>query len=77
MTDRINALTVFLDKDVREDDVQPLCEAILHLRRVIAVKKNVTNVGASAIAEERVRRELMKNFHDLLQGKPIPGRQEG
>ena len=67
MTDRINALTVVLDTDVRDDDAESLCEAIMHFRHVIKVEKNVSDIEAT-VAQTRVRRELVKNFHQLLRG---------
>lgn len=43
MTDRVNHLTVVLDKDYRDDDVQAIVEAICMLKGVASVGVNVTN----------------------------------
>lgn len=66
MTDRINALIVVLGKDVRDDEVESLCEAILHLRNVIKVEKNVRSIDAM-IAETRVRGELTVKLLEILK----------
>jgi len=57
MTDRFNALTVILEKDVREDDAEPLILAIRLLKGVLAVEGHVASLDEK-IAESRVRREL-------------------
>ncbi|KKL47628.1 hypothetical protein LCGC14_2333650 [marine sediment metagenome] len=41
MTDRINALTVVLDHDYRDDDIESMILAIMQFRGVLAVKANV------------------------------------
>lgn len=60
MTDRINALTVVLDRDVRDD------EAIMHLRHVIKVEKNVSNID-TLVAEARARRNLTTKILALIK----------
>ena len=57
MTDRVNALTVVLDHDIREDDVAALKSAIVMLRGVLTVTAHVTTT-ADSVARERVRREV-------------------
>lgn len=57
MTDRLNALIVVLENDMREDDAQSLIDAIHHLRGVSNVVPRVAEI-ADVIAESRVRREL-------------------
>lgn len=66
MTDRINALTVVLDKDMRDDDVESLCNVILHLRHVIAVQKNVSN-PESYMAEVRAQQELKMKLLSIFK----------
>jgi hypothetical protein len=66
MTDRIAALTVVLDTDIRADDIQPLIDAILMLRRVISVKWHVADPGQH-IANQRARHELAGKIMDILQ----------
>lgn len=57
MTDRVNALTVVLDHDIREDDVAALKTAIAMLRGVLTVTAHVAT-PADNVARERVRREV-------------------
>ena len=59
MTDRIKALTVVLEKDVREDDIQPLIDAIELLQGVGCVKKHVSDI-TDAVAFNRARLQLEK-----------------
>ena len=54
MTDRFHSLTVVLEKDIREDDVQPLMNAIRQMRGVIAVDGHVADF-ATHMAEQRAR----------------------
>lgn len=66
MTDRVHALTVVLDRDIREDDVEPLMEAILMLRHVYRVKPRVVE-AADEFARDRARAELRGKFHDFMR----------
>ena len=45
MTDRIHALTVTLDADVREDDVEPIVNAIRQIRHVLSVDQHVSDIS--------------------------------
>lgn len=65
MTDRYNAVTVVLEQDMREDDAESLINAIRHLRGVISVTGNVTEV-ADHIAQSRARRELEQRLWEAL-----------
>lgn len=71
MTDRVKGLTVVLDKDYREDDVEALCNAIRMLRGVLSVTKEVTDL-ADYLSRERVRQELVAKLVTLLE-PPAPG----
>ena len=68
MTDRINSLTIVLEKDVRDDDVEALISAVMQLRNVLSVEKNVTNVS-DVVARQRARQELGKKLLDVLYPK--------
>lgn len=57
MTDRYNALTVVLEKDMREDDAEQLLCAIRQLRGVLSVSGNVADL-TDHIAQERARHDL-------------------
>lgn len=50
MTDRIHAITVVV-KDMREDDVEPLIEAIKLLRGVVSVKTHVSDISQYSAVE--------------------------
>lgn len=71
MTDRVMALTVLLDRDMREDDVQALIDAIGLLAHVKRVEKAIVT-GAQALANYRARTEaaesLMKAAREMLEG---------
>lgn len=68
MTDRINALTVVLDHDIRIDDVEPLVEAIKQLRHVQSVDPRVAEVS-DHIAFARARTELSTKLWEVLHPK--------
>jgi hypothetical protein len=74
MTDRIHALTVVLDRDYRDDDVQRITEAIEMVRGVASVETHVSDFDDHA-ARHRVRHELAATVYDvfraLMDGKRI------
>jgi len=65
MTDRIHALTVILQIDTREDDIQPLVDAIKLLRNVADVNLHVANI-IDYSARTRIRRELLDKLWKVL-----------
>jgi len=67
MTDRINALTVHLEKDYRDDDVAELIEAIKHLRQVADVDMNVVD-HVDRCARVRIKHEMGDAFRNLWNG---------
>lgn len=69
MTDRYNALTVVLDRDIRSDDAKALISAIQQLRGVLRVDPHVAEL-TNHIAESRVRRELYEKLLNLLIEEP-------
>lgn len=68
MTDRYNAFIVVLERDIREDDAEPILNAIKHIRGVLSVKPHVADFSDS-IATERVRAELQQKLWDVLRGE--------
>lgn len=60
MTDQYNALVVMLEKDMRDDDAQGLCEAIGRMRGVLSVSghSHLNNLD-SLVTRQRARREIM------------------
>lgn len=66
MTDRINSLTIVIERDIRDDDCQPLIAAIQMMRGVLTVKANVAN-HSDFMAEERAKHELTKKIWEALK----------
>lgn len=66
MTDRYNALTVVLERDIREDDAELLINAIRMLRGVLSVNPNVSDLQ-DHVAIMRVKRELTQKLYDALK----------
>lgn len=65
MTDRVNALTVVLDRDIRVDDVEAIANAIRQLRHVADVVQNVASMS-DHIAETRAKMDLEKKLWAVL-----------
>jgi hypothetical protein len=66
MTDRINALTIVLDKDYRDEDAQAIIDAILMIRGVMHVTEHVVE-PISLIAEVRAKTELQSKLWEVLK----------
>jgi hypothetical protein len=66
MTDRVSGLTVILDKDVREDDVDGLAQAIGHMRGVIKVTKETAAPFPESVARARLAEDLAGRFRAIL-----------
>ena len=65
MTDRINALTIILEEDYREDDIDRLIDAIKMFTGVLDVKPHVASLQDS-IAEARAVCDLTKKLYEVL-----------
>jgi hypothetical protein len=73
MTDRVHALTVFLHDDIRDDDAQPIIDAIKMLKGVTDVQPHVQDfsaVWAMTEAKRQIRAELGDTFHRLVMDRP-------
>ncbi len=73
MTDRVKGFHVILDHDIRDDDVEGLRQAILHLRCV----ENVSSVLVTPddwMGRERAKLEIRDKILDLLI--PVPSRNK-
>lgn len=66
MTDRVHSLTLILDRDIREDDIESLVQALYHLKHVIQVDKNVSNIE-SHMAEGRAKWELRRQLVQVMK----------
>jgi hypothetical protein len=65
MTDRVHALTVVLEKEIREDDIQALIDAIKMMRCVLDVQTHVTDIDFYT-AREQARAHLTKQLWNVL-----------
>ncbi|HEY1956712.1 MAG TPA: hypothetical protein VGH28_13925 [Polyangiaceae bacterium] len=66
MTDRVKGCWVAFDCDIRTDDVEPLLNAIRHLRHVQAVTTSVRDPD-DWMNRERIRRELGEEILNVLR----------
>ena len=65
MTDCFHTLTVVLERDTRNDDCEPLIEAIKQLRGVLSVEGQISDYRTH-MAEQRARRELGEKLFEVL-----------
>jgi len=66
MTDRIRHLTVVLDQDYRDDDVQRIVDAIRMTRGVESVGLNVADADAY-VARETAKSEMRQKIQNFLK----------
>ena len=66
MTDRIHSLTVVLEKNMREDDVESTVNAISMVRNVLEVTPEVANVGMYT-SEARAHHNWITLFYEILR----------
>lgn len=76
MTDRLNGLTVVLERDIRDDDAEGLIAAIKQLRGVLDVVPHVADFAAH-VAGERARHELGRKVLAVIYPSKANGREEG
>ena len=65
MTDRIHSLTVVLEHNIRDDDIEPLIKAIKMIRWVNEVVPIVAD-GAAYMAESRAQTEWASMLHNFI-----------
>ena len=65
MTDRIKGFVVVLDKDIREDDAEPIADAIRQLRHVSVVESSTWN-NDDLMNRSRIRTELEQKLWAVL-----------
>jgi len=65
MTNRARGLYVALSEDVREDDIQPIVNAILCLRLVANVDLDIADTS-DFVARNRIKREIADDFFKIL-----------
>jgi len=66
MTDKIKGLVVTFEKDIRDDDVVELVNAISLLKGVVSVKKSIGNVD-DQMNRERVEHNLKIKLFEVLK----------
>ena len=66
MTDRRAGYLVTLERDIREDDAQPIMDAIMMLKGVLNVEPVVADINA-AIAENRVRADFALKIYEVFR----------
>ena len=65
MTDRIRQLTVVLDGDYRDDDVEAIVQTIKMIRGVSIVEQHVVT-AQDQITRMAVRSELARDLHKAI-----------
>jgi len=65
VTDRLKGLTVVLEQDIRDDDAQPIIEAIEMIKGVLSVKAHVSDPD-SYMATERAKSKIRKALWKIL-----------
>ena len=68
MTDRYHSLTVALDRDIRDDDAEPILMAIRMIKGVLSVKPKVADMDSN-MAEDRARIDLGQKLWDVIYPK--------
>lgn len=66
MTESVHSFQVVLRRDIREDDVEPLLNAIRLLTGVLEVTP-IKSSWDSTMAEERARDEMASRIYELLR----------
>ena len=66
MTDTFNALTVVLEKNIREDDAVHIIDAIKQLRGVLNVQGNVSDNLSEHVAKSRLTEDINKRLWKAL-----------
>ena len=68
MTNRYHSLTVALDRDIRDDDAEPILMAIRMIKGVLSVKPKVADMDSN-MAEDRARIDLGQKLWDVIYPK--------
>lgn len=75
MTDRINSFLVVLDHDIRDDDIEPILNALRMVRHVLSVEPHVASFE-DHVAESRARHELGMKALNAVRDAIYGTRQE-
>ena len=63
---KIHALTVVLESNVDDDDMQPLIDAIMHIRGVLSVSPQVVD-SSLWTATMRVKNEVREKLYKVIE----------
>lgn len=66
MTDRYNALTVSLERDIRDDDAEIIINAIKMIRGVSDVTGNIVDPDSFS-AESRAKGKIIDKLYELIK----------
>lgn len=66
MSDRVKGLTVVLDKDYREEDIEMIKELILQIKGVKTVKESIVNTD-DLINRARITIEIKEKIYDFIK----------
>lgn len=66
MTARLNAFTVILEKDIREDDAEAIKSAISMIRGVLTVEGNEVNSITASVERMRLKQELFNKLCEIV-----------
>ena len=66
MSDRVKGLTVVLDNDYRQEDIEMIKELILQIKGVKTVKESIVN-SDDLINRERITIETKEKIYDFLK----------
>ena len=71
MSDRVKALTVILKEDMRQDDVDKLCNAIYLFNGVLGIETQEVTVE-DYVERARIKSELIKKLFEALKDDMFP-----
>lgn len=66
MTDHYSGFLVILEKDIRDDDAQPIIDAIKQLRGVLKVVPQTSDPMLETIAADRERVRIYGELHRVI-----------
>ena len=66
MSDRVKGLTVVLDNDYRQEDIEMIKEFILQIKGVKTVKESIVN-SDDLINRARITIEIKEKIYDFLK----------
>ena len=66
MTDRINAFTVILDTDMRDDDAEVVLNAISMVKGVLRVEPHIADINAH-VAAARIGNKVNERLYALAR----------